>query len=152
MAIALPVLPRAKLHNTRYVFAWSTVIGISREEPAILDRQRAESFAADWIAAWNRHDLDAILSHYTDDVVFRSPRIALVLGEEIDFVAGKPALARYWGRALAQSQDLHFTLDRLYVGSDSLAIAYRNHRDQHVTETFVFGAAGLVKEAIAAYA
>jgi len=118
----------------------------------MLDRKTAEQFAADWITAWNAHDLDRILSHYTDDVVFRSPRIALVMSEAIDFVAGKPALARYWGRALAQSKDLHFTLDRLYVGSDSLSIAYRNQRGQHVTETFVFEASGLVKESIATYA
>jgi len=117
----------------------------------MLDRAWAERFAADWIAAWNAHDLDAILSHYTDDVVFHSPRIALVMGEAVDFVAGKPALARYWRKALAQSGDLHFTPDRLYIGGDSLTIAYRNHRDQNVTETFVFDAAGLAKESVAAY-
>ena len=38
----------------------------------MLDRESAEQFAAGWIAAWNGHDLDQILSHYTDDVVFRS--------------------------------------------------------------------------------
>jgi ketosteroid isomerase-like protein len=118
----------------------------------MLDRKSAEQFAADWIAAWNRHDLDAILAHYSDDVVFHSPRIALVLGEAIDFVAGKPALARYWSKALAEAVDLHFTFERLYVGSDSATIAYRSHRGHYVTETFVFEASGLVKESIAAYA
>jgi hypothetical protein len=83
----------------------------------MLDRQWAEGFAADWIAVWNRRDLDAILAHYADDVVFHSPRIALVMGEAVDLVAGKPALARYWGKALAESSDLHFTFDRLYVGA-----------------------------------
>ena len=117
----------------------------------MLDREWAERFAADWIAAWNDHDLDAILSHYADDVVFRSPRIALVLGEAVDFVAGKPALARYWGEALAQARALHFTADRLYIGSDSLTLAYRNHRGQNVAETFVFDATGLAKESVAAY-
>ena len=38
------------------------------------------------------------------------------------------------------------------IGSDSLSIAYHNHRGQHVVETFVFDAAGLVKESVAAYA
>jgi ketosteroid isomerase-like protein len=118
----------------------------------MIDRDRAEHFARDWIEAWNAHDLDAILSHYSDDIVFRSPRIALVMGDNIEFVTGKPALARYWSKALAIAKDLHFTFDRLYVGSDSLTIAYRNHRGQHAAETFVFGADGLVKESIAAYA
>lgn len=118
----------------------------------MIERKWAEDFAAGWIAAWNSHDLEAILSHYADDIVFRSPRIAVVMGETVDFVAGKPALARYWGKALSLAKDLHFTLDRLYIGSDSLTIAYRNHRGQNAAETFVFDAEGLVKESIATYA
>lgn len=117
----------------------------------MIDRAFAERFAAEWIEAWNAHDLDAILAHYADNVVFHSPRIALVMGEKIDTVAGKPALSRYWSKALASAKDLHFTFDRLYIGSDSLTIAYRNHRGQNASETFVFDDAGLVKESIATY-
>ena len=36
-------------------------------------RDDAECFAADWLAAWNAHDLDAIIEHYDEDVVFSSP-------------------------------------------------------------------------------
>ena len=118
----------------------------------MIDRAFAERFAAEWIEAWNAHDLDAILAHYADDVVFHSPRIALVMREKIEAVTGKPALANYWGKALASAKDLHFTFDRLYIGSDSLTIAYRNHRGQNAAETFVFDHAGLVKESIANYA
>lgn len=118
----------------------------------MIDRAWAEKFADEWIAAWNSYDLNAILSHYADDVVFRSPRIAAVMGEPVAFVSGKPALARYWTKALSQIKDLRFHLERVYVGSDSLAISYRNHRGQHVVETFVFNDAGLVKESVATYA
>ena len=118
----------------------------------MVDRQWVERFAAEWIAGWNSHDLSAILAHYAEDIVFHSPRIALVIGESIDFVSGKPALASYWSEALATNKDLHFELDRVYVGSDSLTIAYRNHRGQHAAETFVFDAQGMVVESIATYA
>jgi len=117
-----------------------------------MDQSRAEHFAKDWIDAWNARDLVRILSHYADDIVFHSPRIALVMKEPVDKVAGKNALARYWGSALSQAKDLHFTLERVYVGSDSLTIAYRNHRGQSAAETFVFDANGLVRESVAAYA
>ena len=40
-----------------------------------MERESAERFAAAWIAAWNSHDLARILAHYTEDVVFHSPRI-----------------------------------------------------------------------------
>lgn len=118
----------------------------------MIDRPWAERFAAEWIAAWNARDLDAVLAHYADDIVFHSPRIAVVMAEPIAFVSGKPALARYWGKALATNKDLRFDLDRVYVGGDSLTIAYRNHRGQHVAETFVFDAQGLVIKSIATYA
>jgi hypothetical protein len=118
----------------------------------MIDRAFADHFAKEWIEAWNAHDLEAILSHYADDIIFHSPRIALVVGEKIDSVTGKPALARYWNKALASAKDLHFTFDRLYIGSDSLTIAYRNHRGQNAAETFVFGEDGLVKESVATYA
>ena len=118
----------------------------------MIDRAFAEQFAKEWITAWNAHDLDAILRHYSDDIVFHSPRIALVMGEKVGAVAGKPALARYWGKALAGAKDLRFTFERLYIGSDSLTIAYSNHRGQSAAETFVFGEDGLVTESIATYA
>ena len=31
-----------------------------------VDSAFAEHFANDWIAAWNAHDLDRVLSHYAD--------------------------------------------------------------------------------------
>lgn len=118
----------------------------------MIERKWAEHFAAEWIAVWNSHDLEAILSHYAEDIVFRSPRIALVMGEKIDFVAGKAALARYWRKALGIAKDLRFELDRVYVGSDCLTIAYCNQRGQNAAETFVFNAEELVVESIATYA
>jgi ketosteroid isomerase-like protein len=36
-------------------------------------RESAERFGVAWLAAWNAHDLDAILARYHDDVVFSSP-------------------------------------------------------------------------------
>ncbi|MBI1210902.1 MAG: nuclear transport factor 2 family protein [Alphaproteobacteria bacterium] len=117
----------------------------------MIDRVWAENFAKEWIEAWNNFDLNAILAHYADNVVFHSPRIAVVTGERAASVAGKEALARYWSKAL-QGKNLRFNLERVYVGSDSLSISYRNQRAQHVVETFVFDDAGLVKESVAAYA
>lgn len=40
-----------------------------------LSQEDAEAMARDWIAAWNRRDLDAILKHYDGSVQFLSPRV-----------------------------------------------------------------------------
>lgn len=57
-----------------------------------------EVFARDWIAAWNRHDVEAVLAYYVDDVVFVSPLAATVTGNPE--VHGKASLRAYWNKAL----------------------------------------------------
>lgn len=118
----------------------------------MIERAWAELFAEDWIRVWNARDLDAILAHYADDIEFSSPRIALVMGTKDARVKGKSALRAYWQKALGLNPALRFTLDRVLTGSDAVTIAYRNQRGEHVTETFAFDDAGLVKQSFATYA
>ncbi len=40
-----------------------------------LTEQAAQSFATQWIDAWNRHDLTAIMELYSNDIRFYSPYI-----------------------------------------------------------------------------
>lgn len=110
----------------------------------------ADAFAAEWVAAWNAHDLERILSHYAEDVVFHSPVAAQVTGK--GRVEGKAALRAYWSTAFQRNRDLHFTLTRVYVGANALTLAYDNHRGQHVAETVVFNARGEVTVSVASYA
>ncbi len=110
------------------------------------------AFATAWIDAWNARDLDRILSHYTDDVVFRSPRIVLVTGDESCVVRGRTQLEAYWRKALAMNTGLHFDLDRVYVSKDAVTLAYHNHRGESAAETMLFDERGLVRESLAAYA
>src|SRR5579872_2845732 len=105
-----------------------------------MERARAERFTRDWLAAWNAHDLAAILAHYAEDVVFHSPRIATLLGTAKPSVHGKAELADYWSRALAMSPELRFELNSVLVGSDALTILYRNQRGEEVAETVIFEA------------
>ena len=41
----------------------------------MLTAAEADELAHHWIQAWNDHDLERILRHYADDVVFSSPFI-----------------------------------------------------------------------------
>jgi ketosteroid isomerase-like protein len=38
----------------------------------------ADAFAERWVRAWNGHDVEAVLDHFSDDVVFTSPVAARV--------------------------------------------------------------------------
>lgn len=52
-----------------------------------------EAFSLDWVAAWNRADVEAVLAHYADDVVFVSPLAATLTGDPE--VLGKAELRAY---------------------------------------------------------
>ncbi|HEX6403855.1 MAG TPA: nuclear transport factor 2 family protein [Pseudonocardiaceae bacterium] len=44
-----------------------------------MDRDAAQEFATAWAQDWNDHDLDRIMRHFAEDVVFRSPVAAQLL-------------------------------------------------------------------------
>lgn len=126
-------------------------MGTDHGSSRAIDPTFAASFAKAWVEAWNQRDLVAVLSHYADEVTFHSPRIAVVMGTSAASVRGKAELERYWRKALPLSPDLHFEIERLYVGSDALTISYRNHRGQHVAESFIFDDEAKVTRSMAAY-
>jgi ketosteroid isomerase-like protein len=107
------------------------------------------NFAADWIVAWNSHDIDHILSHYADDMELLSPVAQKLVGH--GRISGLPALRAYWTKGLAAQPNLKFQFIDIRVGHDCLTILYRNHREQQAAETFEFGAHGKVVRSFACY-
>lgn len=102
------------------------------------------AFAAEWIAAWNAHDLERILIHYAEDIVFESPASTRITGDPSGRVVGKAALRDYWGKALSGSPDLTFTLRAVYEGAGGLAIRYHSSRTgREVVEVLRFNDDGL---------
>jgi hypothetical protein len=100
-----------------------------------------QQFADDWVRAWNSHDVEAVLAHFHDDVVFSSPIAARVLPDSLGVVRGKEALRHYWTTALALLPDLHFDVIGVYRGESTLVINYRNHRGELVNEVLTFDGA-----------
>ncbi|MCF6385855.1 nuclear transport factor 2 family protein [Mycobacterium sp. MBM] len=95
-------------------------------------------FAQEWVAAWNRHDVEAVLAHFHEDVVFTSPVAARVIPASGGLIRGKAALRDYWTTALAQLPDLHFEVLGVYRGVSSLVINYRNQAGGLVNEVLLF--------------
>jgi hypothetical protein len=97
-----------------------------------------QTFADEWVRAWNAHDVEAVLAHFHDDVEFTSPVAARVLLESNGVVRGKDALRHYWTTALTTVPDLHFDVVGVYRGESTLVINYRNHRGELVNEVLTF--------------
>jgi len=103
-----------------------------------MDSDFAVRFAHEWQEAWNSHDVERILGHYAEDVVFQSPYVVHRLQEPSGEVRGKDALRSYWGSGLEQQRDLHFTVDDVRLSVDTLVINYRNHSGHAVSEVLRF--------------
>jgi ketosteroid isomerase-like protein len=90
-----------------------------------LSEAQGRQLAEEWVAAWNAHDLDAIMALYAPGIVFQTPTIIATLGIPDGCVSGAPALRTHFERGLARLPDLRFDLGQVYVGVHSILITYR---------------------------
>ena len=115
-----------------------------------VDFDYAVRFAAEWCDAWNSHDLDRILAHYAEDVIFSSPFIVHLTGDPSGRVHGREALRAYWAEGLRRLPDLRFEVLDVKVSVHSLVINYRNQTGDEVSEVLTLQD-GLVVAGFGAY-
>ena len=92
----------------------------------LMDIEFVEKFVGEWEAGWNSHDVDRLLVHYTDDVVFQSPYVVHRFDDPVGEVRGKEVLRSYWSSGLSLQPDLHVIVDDIRLSVDTLVINYRN--------------------------
>lgn len=109
----------------------------------------ANQFARAWEAGWNSHDLDRIMAHYRDDVVFRSLKVLAIVGK--GELRGARALRAYWAKALELQPDLRFDVLGTFEGHDMIVLLYENQIGTRATETLYFDAEGRVFQAAACH-
>jgi len=112
----------------------------------------ARQLSEDWIAAWNSHDVEKILSHYAEDIEFTSPFVAQVLGKPDGTLQGKKALREYFQKGLSLIPNLKFIYENTALGVNSITVLYRNTAGTLAAETMVLGEDGKVVKAMAQYA
>jgi hypothetical protein len=119
-------------------------------ERPIVSTPEPAGFAAEWAASWNRRDVDAVLAHFHDDVIFTSPIAAELVPDSGGVVRGKAALREYWCTALKVVPELHFDMVGVYGGASVLVINYRNQSGALVNEVLEFDG-GLVRRGHGTY-
>lgn len=115
-----------------------------------MDRGRAEAFVEEWARCWNEHDVEGVLRHFSEDVVFTSPHAAQVLEGSDGVVRGKESLRHYWVLGLGRVRDLRFEVLGVYVGVHTIVVHYRNQRGGLANEVLTFRD-GLVVEGHGTY-
>jgi hypothetical protein len=116
-----------------------------------MDHGAVKTFVDHWVAAWNAHDLDAILAHFTDDIVFASPMAAALFPDSHGTLHGKQAVREYWAEGLRRIPNLHFEVLGHYLGVGVLVIHYRNQDGRLVNEVLMLGDDGLVTAGYGTY-
>lgn len=117
----------------------------------MIDSTWAREFAGEWIAAWNSHDLELILSHYADDFEMVSPLIIERMQEPTGKLKGKEQIRPYWQKGLAAVPPLKFELLDVYASVDSIVIHYRSIHRKMVCEALFFNAQRQVVRGVAHY-
>ena len=115
-----------------------------------MNHQEAERRAAEWVEAWNSHDLDRILDHFCDDAVFSSPLVPVITGRA-NPLQGRDEIRAYWAEGLRRLPGLRFELRSVFVGAGTIAIDYRNERRQDCLEVLALADDGRARRGWALY-
>jgi ketosteroid isomerase-like protein len=116
-----------------------------------MTKDEAWKLANHWAEAWNSHDLDAIMEHYDDAVELTSPVPAQLLNAPEGKVAGKAAVRAYFQRGLAAYPELHFELQDVLWGLNSLVLYYSNQKGTKTAELMELSETGRVARVVAHY-
>jgi len=114
-------------------------------------KDEAWELANHWVAAWNSHDLDAIMTHYEDAIELTSPVAARLLGTSDGKVVGKANLRAYFQRGLEAFPELNFRLEDVLWGLNSVVLYYTNQKGTRTGEFMELSASGKVARVVANY-
>lgn len=116
-----------------------------------MTKDEAWNLANHWVTAWNSHDLDLIMTHYEDAVELTSPTAAQLLSTTEGQVAGNANVRAYFERGLKAYPELHFHLEDVLWGVNSLVLYYTNQKGTHTAEFMELSPAGKVTRVVANY-
>ncbi|GAB3552120.1 nuclear transport factor 2 family protein [Spirosoma fluminis] len=117
-----------------------------------MTQQEALRFADEWIEAFNAHDLNAILTHYAEELEFHSPFVQRLKFNASGCITSRHDLERYFRVGLSTYPDLHFTLHTVFIGIDTLVIYYTSVNNQLASEVFHLNERGKARKVFCHYA
>lgn len=92
------------------------------------------SHADAWLAAWNAHDLDAIMACYADDVDFAASTVVQRWARDDGRLRGQAELRRHFGLGLELAPELAFTEESLLDSPGGYALLYRRENGNRVLD------------------
>lgn len=116
----------------------------------VLTYDWARSQAEAWCDAWNRRDLNAVMSHYAPDVQVCSPLVKKRFPLSDGWLYGAQALHDYFEIGMTNSA-LQFTFQDLRLGHNAATVLYLRESGMRVSDTNLFNSSGHIQQMIACY-
>lgn len=110
----------------------------------MITEYEAKQFADHWIQAWNNHDIEAIISHYAENVEYFSPFLTKLADNTLGNLHGKIAVKEYLTKGLSVYPHLNFILKDVFFGVRSIVVQYQSVNNLNAAEVFEFDEQGLV--------
>ncbi len=80
-----------------------------------------------WFAAFNAHDLEALLALYADDAQHFSPKLKVRQPETNGLIRGKAALRAWWRDAFDRLPSLRYDVIKLTADEEQVFMEYTRH-------------------------
>ena len=97
-------------------------------------RKDAAALANAWIESWNRHDLEGIMAHYADDVVFEANTVVARWNRPGGMLHGAVELREHFRRGLDLAPSLRFDLEAVFTAPSGYAVLYRRDNGNRVLD------------------
>ncbi len=111
----------------------------------------ADAHAKDWIEAWNAHDLERIMSHYAQDVVFEAETVRARWDNPNGTLIGIAELRKHFALGLERAPQLKFQLEQVLLAPSGYAILYRRENGNRVIDCVTLNESGQAAKVIAYY-
>ncbi|MCW3121242.1 MAG: hypothetical protein JWQ38_734 [Flavipsychrobacter sp.] len=85
------------------------------------------TIATKWFAAFNEHDLEQLLSLYSDDAQHYSPKLKIRQPETNGLVTSKPALRAWWRDSFDRLPTLQYEPTSFTANNDRVFMEYIRH-------------------------
>jgi len=106
-----------------------TPLSLQGNNIIMISKEKAQEIAHQWIQAWNDHKIEDMISLYSEDIVFTSPYVVEIFGNQSGSIKGKKERRAYIVKALQQYPNLKFELLNVLIGLDIITILYKSVND-----------------------
>lgn len=104
-----------------------------------------------WIDSWNSHDLEGILSHYSDDIIFEVQTAIVRWNKSDGRLIGKQQLRNHFALGIQLAPQLRFTLEDVFLSPGGYALLYHRENGNRVIDAVTLNKDGRASRVTAYY-